>query len=352
MQAAVSPTFSDYRNANPTFWAERKAAVLAAVYPGGALETVADLVEVDWDGAVFPAGVGRVRRLTFDTIGGRTGGSPAYVLWLEPPNGVERVNKCMCYGSGHNSTPDTCITIDLDPTDTAQASIPLRMLALGWDVLIWELPNYGLQPAQTVVADGVTYNEVKYGQHFPKALGANPNTAQNTPSVTRLYTDAPIRAINQYIASTGITPSALVGISGGGAMASYIAALEPRIPIVHILQGGNIDSLYDYKEWETNSAADIMVATLGYAGGYGAYKDMLAVAATHPGRDMWIHAATADEFNGNQRDAWIAWCQAVSAWLSASGGIGRLNFHEKATGTHGIDVIQAEWVRDYLVTHA
>jgi hypothetical protein len=270
------------------------------------------------------------------------------VFLLHPANGVALANKCLVYYSGHNSGGNNWITVDCDPTDTAQASLPLRMLAQGWHILMCELPNYGLQPAQVVVADGTTYYEVHQTYHFPNILGRTPTDPENTPSITRLYTDAPIRAMNQFAQDYGYVPSCLFGISGGGATAAYLAAVEPRLTSIQVAQGGTYALAYSWSDWETTVVSDVM------RGAQGVYKDLLAVDASFPGRDMHFHTADADEFmdpTGADIQNWIEWTHIASAWLTGS-GLPPLVHHRKTTGGHGVDATQAEWVRDYLVTHA
>lgn len=184
-----------------------RAAATAVLYPGGLLTTGADATDDVTASRTLPTGCAAVKRYTFNNNGGRAGGTPMYAEVLEPEDPIGVV---MLFCDGHRLSPyDT----DVDE----HLPILADAMAAGIHVIVQEMPQYGRNPdPATVVIDGV-----------PVGLSAHVYPAQDSgPTYSRLYTDPPLRAINQVaIDYPGSRLVATVGMSGGGTPSRYVQML-------------------------------------------------------------------------------------------------------------------------------
>lgn len=352
MWAALNPVLYDARM-SASYWTGKRAAALAAIYPSGVPATYPDTTTPNWDQTpmwVKPlAGLASVTRYTVTNAGGRSGGTPIYAHLLLPS--APFAGRCLVFHAGHGD--DTQLHggwSSLDYVASDGSSVILRMLARGWLVLAVDLPNYGLQPLpQAAVINGALVAQNEWFFHTPR-LSAEPFDA---PSITRLYTDHVIIAMNRVSADYPGIGFDLLGHSGGGAAMAMLATVESRFRQVHLCQGGRmwyVESGEPF-DWEGYTANDVMTATQNGAGG--GYHDEVAVGATFPNRLTVVHAADADEYYGDDHSAWFDWITSVAPWIvGATNATSTLYFHRKLTGAHAIDAPQAAWIEDCLVTGA
>jgi predicted alpha/beta-hydrolase family hydrolase len=336
----VSPVVVDVRNVNPAYWAAKRAAVLAAVYPGGFPTALVDLVEDFAMGAGgTPDESSEVMRYTVASPGGRSGGSPSYAYLFVPK--VDMCGKCHVFLGGHapNGIEEYLHTEEYRMIDA--------LLALGWLVVGIDMPNFGpWQPAQVVVANGTTYAQTKNVQHFP--TGAPTSTPTGEPSYTRLYTDHVILAVNQIVEDYGISRFSLSGHSGGGQWASMVAALDSRYRDVQILQGMDytVAQAGNPVEWETWTEKEDAVAAQHIA--HGGQKDLIAVGASFPGRSTVCHTGPSEDAGLTTEANLTEWAARVNVWLKTSTG-SELEYRRKQSAGHAIAADQG--IVEHLELH-
>jgi pimeloyl-ACP methyl ester carboxylesterase len=248
------------------------------------------------------------------------------------------VGRCLLFLGGHATTGWNVFYCNPDGS-----SVILRMLAAGWHVAVADMPNYGLQPTQAVVINGQLETiAAKNTFHMPS--GETPPF--DAPPMIRLFLDHLILACN-WIQANVTTHMHLAGVSGGGATATQLAAIDDRFETVNLMQFGDpgltAGSLADTESWTQN---DLYVAATNQT-----ISDMAVIASAVTGRDTVFHSADADEYLA---DIHVEWESVVSNWapviLRDFGGT--LEFYRKTTGTHSIDAAQAAWLESYLVAHA
>jgi len=315
--------------------AGKRAAVKTMIYGAVDLSTVMpDVVAPNWGGTALPQGCTSITNLTITNPGGRTGGTSISAQLLVPT--ATPVGKCLLFCCGHAGWPDFYVATD-------GSSIVVRMLALGWHILIADMPNYGLQPTQVVVINGATVTQTNSDNYAPKG-STKPFDA---PNVGRLFFDHLIIACN-WVAANVTNKLYLAGVSGGGSTCLQLACLDDRFKIVHTLQG---NGPIDFWNSETTSWIDWTHNDVYVAGSSNLSTEMLALtAAAVPGRISVIHSADADEYHGDQHLIWENWMDTVAPWVAMSFAGSSLAYHRKA-GAHSIDSAQAAWVEAHFVAN-
>lgn len=361
MFPVVSPYIADARNNNPDFWAAKRMAVLAAVYPDGALTGFPDVIEENWGATAVPGvidtefgdieipGLASITRYTLTNSGGRSGGTPSYCHFLIPM--ATPVNKCLLFHAGHGTAESawhgwsgTAYIGDIS------YSFILRMLARGWHVLAVDLPNYGLQPKpQTAVVNGSLSTQTNYYHHVPRGI-AGPYDA---PSITRLYTDHTILAMNQIDADHPGIKWALAGHSGGAAVGAILSALDSRFLAFHSVQSSaaNPNSSYGTSDcWEGYAETDIGIAA--HFGKVNNLPDIVRVGSSFPSRKTVMHVADADYGDlgyPEEERKFHEWVTNTGCWWQDVGS--SMIYYHKTEGDHWPDEAQAAYIEAHLVAN-
>ena len=346
MSVAVTAGLVDPKSL-PGQMALRRQATRAALYSGGVLPTaLPDAVEVNWSGVTLPPGCASITRLRMDNPGGRIGTS----LYAHLFNPYAPVGRCLDFSCGHAGWNDFYIQQD-------GSSIALRMLTHGWHVLIVDMPNYGMQPNQFTTVNGVTQTRPLNSYYVP--YGVAPPF--DGPPIMRLFLDYFVVSTN-WILSNVCDHVYLAGVSGGGQIAMQLATIDDRFKIVHIMQGflpSSATGFYDagpYNDPDILGACDndiLLIAGYGYArpGTTVPGEDSVLCSACVPGRITVVHAADADEYNGDKHLQWANFISVMGGWPAANYQGASLSFYRKTTGTHSIDSTQAAWVEAHLLAN-
>lgn len=294
-----------------------------------------DTIELNWDAGYIPTGASHMHRYTITNPGGRTGGSVAYGHLLTPT--IAPVGKLLVWLAGHSTTGWSNYYGQDDGT-----SILTRMLARGWHVLGFDLPNYGYNPTQAVVINGSLVTQTKNTNHAPKGSTA----PFDGPPIIRLTLDPIIACFNRVTTDFTFTTIALAGQSGGGSTATLVASVMDRPNIVHYIQFGQPSiTTDDASEWEQTSINELRAAATN-----GTIGDTALLGASAANRITVMHAADADEYVGDKHLAWEAitarWAPMIAREFNGS-----LSFYRKTTGAHGIDATQAAWIETHLATY-
>lgn len=344
MVPAVSAYLIDARHSNPTYWAAKREACLAAVYPTTpALEVTKEM----WTHArLADVPLSASWRYVCAEPGGRSGGSVAYVHRLDPITPAASP-RCLVFHAGHgyNDPVYGGWSGSLYMGDDG-SSVVRRMLSRGWYVLAVDLPNYGLQPLpQSAIINGALVTQTAWSSHAPKGSVA----PFGGPSITRLYTDHVLAAMDAMAAELPGMRFALVGHSGGGAAAQLLAGVDDRFVQVHLLQSMTASPSYvgSADEWEYYVGSDIRAAAQ-YVPGQGGSHDLTEVAATVPGRTVYVHAGDADEYEGDQHVYWSEFCANRNAWVSTASAGSSLRFVRWSSG-HNPTAPQAAFVEAELL---
>lgn len=365
MQALVSPVINGVCNTEE-YWSVKRAAVLASVYPSGKPTGQPDGVEAGWGSANKPEEADSITRLTVSSPGGREGGSVIYADVCHPK--ATPINGCMLFMAGHCSgskgwyDPDPAIGY----VGTYAISPIRRALSAGITVVAFNLSNYGDNPTQSAVISGSLRTMNSHAMvHLPGGQYCTPQVTlpADGPSLTRLWTDHPIIAMNWVELELEITKFALVGHSGGGGAVALLGPLEERFSVIHLLQGGwaypdwvNWDNNQSH-DWEAWNGSDLARACEGKP--YAGCKDQVAVMASFPGRKTVVHVGTEDEgwdpsWTTLYGDKVALWRDAIwerSLWISrATAGASTLELYEKP-GPHAISSAQAEWVVAHIAAY-
>lgn len=336
MIGITSPTLAVRYN-TPSYWTAGRAAIMAAVYPDGALTSLVDVVEPEWAGISLPSGCASITRYTVTEPGGRSGGSGAYVHRLNPT--AAALEKCVIFCAGHVTA------WNVEYCSSTDGNIIPALLAAGYHVLAVDLPNFGLQPLQAVVINGsLRTMGGKNLYHQPDQL-AGPWSG---PSLVRLYTDHIIRAMNQITEDLGISIFGLLGHSGGASTAAMVACTDVRPSVVHFIQSTGYVTTpasgvqYEYETWSGN---DVQTAVHGNA------NEQKAFAMAVPGRRTVQHFADADEFSGDQHLLWQQWVEQLTTWIGNAAAGTNVAGYRKTTGAHNIDATQTAWIVAHLQAH-
>jgi pimeloyl-ACP methyl ester carboxylesterase len=277
------------------FWLGLRSAVAATIYPDG-IPTKAATISVS--PVEPPTGASSVVRMAFADPGGRTGGTEARADWVSPI--AARCGRIVTFVCGHNfggSWPDTIYC------DDDGSSIPLRLLADGCDVIMLDMPAYGINPIpQVVVIDGEAV-EVTSSHPYGDTV------TDGGPSGNRLFTDPAIWTLD-YVLSQVSGRTHLVGHSGGAASGAIIAACDTRYDTVVLMQSGfsfSAGSPNEFEMWSVNPAAQA-TPNKSWAG------IVRASTAVQNRRSVFWYAPQ-DEYDPNQTAYWRGVFDRDSVWL-------------------------------------
>lgn len=230
----IMPVLSKYRwqtqtrwNQSAQGWASLRQAYRDLHYPEGYPTALADSLSRDISTYTLPVNCSKIDQYNLSGNGGRANGSTGMAGFLLYPD-VTPVNKLMIMAGGHNAPigwESYCVN---DGT-----SIPIRLMALGYHVLMIEMPGTGKQAdPQQVYMGGSLQTPSPTAHSYRSADG------DGGPYSGRLFQDSFVRFLNQAIED--IHPTAVVGAgeSGGGQQLAVFAAMDNRISRVAICQGG------------------------------------------------------------------------------------------------------------------
>jgi pimeloyl-ACP methyl ester carboxylesterase len=338
-------TQSRQRFREASYWATGKAAIMAAVYPDGLPTTAVDTVADDWTGVdPLPAGCKSITNYTVTEPGGRADGSSANAQLLHPE--ATPLDECVVFSAGH---ADWTVAY----AGAMESHVVEVLLDAGFPVLIFDMPNYGLQPEQKVLINGaIRIRSGKNSYHLP----ADTPAPWDGPSMVRLYTDHVIRAMNTVTRDLGITRFAFVGHSGGGATGSLLCPLEPRFRVVHLMSGGaftwgpTYSYVIDYETWSGN---DVCLAV----GGGATYKELCLFSAAFDGRVTVVHVCAEDPYFGPGTAGHKEYLDATRGWIEGNFPGAKISYYEKTDHTSGVDpyhsitTSQAAYVVQHLLAN-
>jgi len=282
----------------------------------------------------MPTGCASITKLSFNSPGGRSGGTPATAHVCVPT--AAPIRKALVFLGGHSVTGWNVFYCNADGS-----SVILRMLARGWHVICVDMPNYGIQDTQRVVVNGTPATMAQHHTwHIPYGL----TPPFDGPPMLRLFLDHIIQTTTWALSNVCNTVC-LAGVSGGGATANLLGAIDDRFRVVELMQFGNptigAGSVGDQESWTAN---DLMVAATNKT-----LAELAVITAAVTGRRTVLQTADSDEYLG---DIHLNWESVVANWapqiLAEFGGV--LTSYHRA-GAHSIDATQAAWIESDLVAH-
>jgi pimeloyl-ACP methyl ester carboxylesterase len=287
--APIAPT-----NDASGYWLGMRAAVAATVYPS---VIPSKTPTVSASPVAPPTGASSVVRLAFSDPGGRTGGTEARADWCLPS--AARISRVVLFAGGHiqgSSWYDYYCLLD-------GSSIPLALLAAGCDVIMLDMPAYGINPQPQIVVINGGPVSVPYSHPYGDTV------TDGGPSGNRLFTDPAVWALSYVLSQVG-GRAHLVGHSGGAATGAIIAACDSRYDIVHLMQSGYSDGVgspNEFEYWSMNPAAQ---ATPNKAW-VGIFRASTAVQ----GRRSVQWYAPQDDYDPGKTAYWRGVIDRDSVWL-------------------------------------
>lgn len=317
-----------------------RARALASVYPGGFPTFLPDTVDVGWtgDGSFAHEGVSgyTCTRLGVTNPGGRTGGTPSYAFVTYPA--VAWNGKAVMFNCGHDGTG----WFALYETESS-CHLLSGMLAAGYVVVMTELPNYGSQPTQVTVINGITLTSPKNNHFSPTGI----DPPYDPPSTMRLHFDLPIAAANWVWANVAPTKFAIAGHSGGAGTDSYLSCLDSRFCLLQMINPGwewqGITSPQNpFEDIHNELYAAATNCTMG---------DLALVAAAVQGRTTIIYTSTLDsQIVPYQGPNWAAQIARVNPWLAANFGAS-MSLYESIGEEHDITAARTAVIIADLAAH-